>query len=187
MFRDIKFPYEYADRYGDDDIGLANTVLITRNTRFINIVPVTIRNMVEVFYGAIGPLFVGSSCGEYVCAFVCACMYNGQFGNQLKMSALQASRFSGNIQDVAKLSGPRRIHRLVYFEDASDGAIYIFFAREMLFGSSPYRVASILPTFRRKIFMIPSDLEDSKSRRKALKEIEFLFTALLSLKVEEKI
>lgn len=31
-FRDIKFPYEYADRYGNDDIGLANTVLITRNT-----------------------------------------------------------------------------------------------------------------------------------------------------------
>lgn len=72
------------------------------------------------------------SAGNDMCvcvrAYVFACVYNGQSGNHFKMSALQAPRFSGNIQDVAKLSGTSAIHRPVYFQDASDGAIHIFFA-----------------------------------------------------------
>lgn len=83
------------------------------------------------------------------------------------MSALQASRFSGNIQDVAKLSGPGDTSSPYTSKTrARDGRIYIFFAREMLFGSSTLlqRRADSSAIFRRRIFMIPADLEDPKSR-----------------------
>lgn len=137
--------------------------------------------MVEVFYGAIEPLF--AVCEEwYVCMWAHMYLYVCITDSLETISKCLHYKLR-DLVVIFKMSwnfpGPRR-YIVSYFQDASDGAIHIFFAREMLFGSSPLRSRADSPD-------LPSrDIHDSRKFRRfeggetrGFKEIEFLFTVAL--------